>query len=167
MAKRMTPLPNGTLFANSWKILEHWNCAQSVEHGLGRKNSHYLCINENCGCIYAFENSVVRRWLDLGVEELAKCKSCRISGNKYYSQQNYKVIDKEIDRSPLEIKKGNVYGFLVIDEDTDRPSNLFIDHQRHVACLCNKCGGRHLMRHDDIREGNLPCLGLGKSILEA
>ena len=72
MAKRMKPLPVGTVFANGWRILEHWNCAESVFNGLGGKNSHYLCTNDNCGATYAFENSNVRRWIDGEVQRLQR-----------------------------------------------------------------------------------------------
>lgn len=163
MAKRMKPLPVGTVFANGWRILEHWNCAQSVEHGLGGKNSHYLCVNESCGTTYAFENSNVRRWMDNQIGILQKCRNCK--GDKcYYSSQNFKTIRKSINREPEKIIKGQVYGELTVISD-EYPSKLFADHQCHVICRCSRCKGEHFMRYDDLREGRLPCCGKGRSLL--
>lgn len=164
MAKRMKPLPAGTKFANGWRILEHWNCATSVEHGLGRKNSHYLCINDECGVLYAFENSNVRRWLDGLVPVLQKCKNCKGPKSCYYSSQNYKTISKEINREGLAIVYGKEFGDLVI-AGPDYPSKLFTDHQRHVRCYCKRCKGYHFMRHDDLELGRLPCASEGRSML--
>lgn len=164
MAKRMKPLPVGTVFANGWRILEHWNCAESVFNGLGGKNSHYLCTNDNCGATYAFENSNVRRWIDGEVQILQKCKGCKGLGKCYYSSQNFKTIRKEINREPEKIVKGQTYGDLTVISD-EYPSKLFTDHQCHVICLCSRCKGKHFMRYDDLRDGRLPCRGEGRSML--
>ena len=152
----------GMTFANGWVVREHLNCAQSEALGLGRKNSHWICENIHCGHWYAFENTVIKRWVENGVQTLMKCRSCK--PGCYYSKQNYKVIEKEIDRRPLNTSIGTVYGVLTID-GIDQPSHDFNDHHRHVACKCAVCGGRHFMRHDDIQLQHLPCRGVGKSDL--
>lgn len=139
----MKPLPVGTVFANGWRILEHWNCAESVFNGLGGKN----CTNDNCGATYAFENSNVRRWIDGEVQRLHVTTLLRIS--------------RQSERKSTESLR-KLLRAVISDE---YPSKLFTDHQCHVICLCSRCKGKHFMRYDDLRDGRLPCRGEGRSML--
>lgn len=145
----------GLVFANGWRILEKLNCAQSAELGLGYKNSHWLAVNENCGNLYYFENTVVKRWLNLGISCLAKCKKCK--PDCYYSNQNFKTIEKEIDRTELDTTIGTQYGDLTIVGKNVYSSSLFIDHHKRVECACSRCNQTHFLRFDAIKENLYDC----------
>lgn len=167
MAKRnMAPIPVGTRFAGSWVVREIWDCKTSVAHGYGGKNRHYVCYNEECDVTTVVESSVIKRWAAL-TTEVPNCMRCKAACgrlNCFFGKEHRHDVFVTPNRDELDTTLGKVYGALTISGG-DIDSKNFTDHQRHVVCDCANCGKKHLMRHDDIRLGNLPCKGKGRSIL--
>lgn len=166
MAKRMAPIPVGTRFASDWAVKEIWDCKTSVAHGYGGKNRHYVCLNTKCDVTTVIESSVIKRWITLAtkVPNCARCEAACGRLKCFFATEHRHDVSVTPNRTELDTTIGKVYGSLTISgEDID--SKNFTDHQRHVVCDCRECGGKHLMRHDDIRLGNLPCKAKGRSIL--
>lgn len=164
MTSRDVEVYVGMRFANGWVITKRIGYAEGKALGLGGHNVHWEATNEYCGVTYMFENTCVKRWVANGVGTLKKCLACKSGGGCHYGSQNYKVITKKIDRKPLDCTIGKVYGQLTIAGE-DFESETFSDHHRHVTCKCANCGGYHFMRHDDIKDGRLPCRHEGLSDL--
>lgn len=159
MARDRKPIPTGTRFGGVWVVKETWSCAESVAHGYGGKNRHYVCYNEQCDVTAVVESSVIKRWIALADEGVPACQKC--NGKCFFAKEHRHDVHKTPTRNTDDEKYlpyaiGKVFGDYTVISPVHH-SAQFIDHNARVVVRCNNCGTEALLRLDTVREGKCLC----------
>ena len=159
---------SGIVFANGWMILEKFNCAEYkkiYEENTGDttkqiKNSHYSCINNNCGVFTYMERTTIKRAIDNKTPVMKLCAGCKNNSLFGTEQCHYGTIcrNKPLYKTPERNKKveiGKIYGnFKVLDI---LPSGNYSDHQCRAKVKCIHCGTEQERRFDALLNCQIAC----------
>lgn len=158
----------GKIFANGWKIIEKYNCAQyrkiyeeaTNDFSKKIKNAHYKVINTECGIETYMERTVIQRAINNKTPVMSKCNGC-INGSRldnetcYYAEMcRNKHLGKTPDRTPkVEVGKtcGNFYVESIISSGNSP------GHQCKAIVKCIHCGAIKKCSFSHLLECSVAC----------
>lgn len=158
----------GKSFANNWKILKKYSCAeyrniyikQTGDETKQIKNSHYLVTNNDCGIETYMERTVIDRALRNATPVMSKCRGCTnssklINNTCYYAEMCRNKHLGKIPERKQKIEIGKIYGNFYVT--AIQPSGNYADHQCRATVKCIHCGTIQERRFDTLLNCQISC----------